>query len=97
MAPIISLNESGGVASGVILGVLLNLARKRPAYSGIYKHASFAVIGYFTGKSIDKMLEVKQRQRLQILEDYIRLHPEDFQEEAPKTYGDILLKWYPVR
>ncbi|KAK7496523.1 hypothetical protein BaRGS_00012175 [Batillaria attramentaria] len=62
-----------------------------------YRHAAYAAIGFYAGRKLDQIQEQKEREYIQILEDYVRLHPEDFPEQEPKKFGDVLMKWYPVR
>merc|ERR1712029_12516 len=93
----ISFLESMGIVSGVGLAVIFNLQQRKPMHTGIYKHIILGGLGYFCGKSGDVFYKRQERQTLLVLEDYVRLHPEDFPEEAPKTYGEILMKWYPNR
>ncbi|KAK7097193.1 NADH dehydrogenase [ubiquinone] 1 subunit C2-like [Littorina saxatilis] len=93
----ITLLEFFGASSGVGLAMLLNLSQRKPMNTGLYKHAALAAVGYFCGQSAETYYKRKERETLLILEDYVRRHPEDFPDEGPKTYGDVLLKWYPVR
>merc|ERR1712154_20007 len=91
----LSFLELMGITGGVGFAMLLNMSQRKPLNTGIYKHAGFAVAGYLCGKSGDVYYKRKERETLLILEDYVRQHPEDFPDEAPKKYGDVLMKWYP--
>ena len=51
------------------------------AFSGVYKHVGFGIVGYFVGRKLEKFNAQRERERLLVLEDYVRLHPEDFPEE----------------
>ncbi|XP_076467937.1 NADH dehydrogenase [ubiquinone] 1 subunit C2-like [Babylonia areolata] len=93
----ITFMEFVGVCAGASFAVGLNMMQRKPILTGIYKHMAGGVVGYFIGQKVDLMNAESGRRKLLVIEDYIQQHPEDFVEEAPKTYGDVLLKWYPVR
>ncbi|XP_041358972.1 NADH dehydrogenase [ubiquinone] 1 subunit C2-like [Gigantopelta aegis] len=95
--PDISLNEGLSAISGYGLAVFINYVRRRPPHTGIYMHAVLIAGGYLCGGLLDKWVLRQRHQKLHILKDYVRLHPDEFPDEEPKKYKDLLLPWQPVR
>ncbi|KAL8598761.1 hypothetical protein ACOMHN_033324 [Nucella lapillus] len=97
MPTLISICEFSGILGGVGFAIGLNMMKKKPILTGIYKHMACGAVGYLLGQKLDQLNAESGRRKLLVIEEYIRLHPEDFVEEAPKKYSDVLMKWYPVR
>ncbi|XP_046542297.1 NADH dehydrogenase [ubiquinone] 1 subunit C2-like [Haliotis rubra] len=95
--PTVSLGEAVGCLAGIGGACLLNLTARKPLHTGIYKHALLGAAGFYLGTAIDTWNNKKRQEKLLILEDYVRQHPEDFPELEPKKYRDVLTPWSPVR
>ncbi|XP_046355125.2 NADH dehydrogenase [ubiquinone] 1 subunit C2-like [Haliotis rufescens] len=95
--PTISFGEALCCAAGIGGACILNLTARKPMMTGIYKHAVLGVGGFYLGTAIDTWNNNKRREKLLILEDYVKQHPEDFPELEPKKYKDLLVPWSPVR
>ncbi|XP_054745021.1 NADH dehydrogenase [ubiquinone] 1 subunit C2 [Anastrepha obliqua] len=75
----------------------VNWGLRKPPFSGIQSHVTFAAIGgglgyYFDGKRNEHIAK-----RDAVLKHYIELHPDDFPPKERKKYGDILEAWTPIR
>ena len=42
----------------------------------------FGLVGYLAGQKLESFNNEKLRERVLVLEDYVRRHPEDFPEEG---------------
>ncbi|KAL5012883.1 hypothetical protein ScPMuIL_011434 [Solemya velum] len=90
------LEETFGAATGFGTVLLVNLVRKRPPYTSIYKHIAASGIGFYLGHLISKDIENKAKEKMVYLEDYVRLHPDDF-IETPRKWAHVLQPWAPAR
>jgi len=76
---------------------MANGFQRRPLLSRPIILAPFTIAGYFAGSFLTKRNYEKNLAREIYIQDYIRLHPEDFPEADPKKYKDILVDWHPIR
>ncbi|KAG5673804.1 hypothetical protein PVAND_003821 [Polypedilum vanderplanki] len=88
----------------VLLGVagfglfsFVNFMSRKPLLSGIQRHIAASVGGVTFGIWADKKKDEHLSERDAVLRHYVELHPEDFPEPERKKFGEVLLKWVPVR
>ncbi|XP_012271542.1 NADH dehydrogenase [ubiquinone] 1 subunit C2 [Orussus abietinus] len=87
----------GGATTGIAVACAYNLLRKRPLYAGIQRHIICGLIGTGIGYLCKTRYLSKIATRDAILRDYIKLHPEDFPPPIKRTFGEVFMKWTPIR
>ncbi|XP_064609836.1 NADH dehydrogenase [ubiquinone] 1 subunit C2-like [Liolophura sinensis] len=97
MSKLPTFEEAGFASVGFGFGVIRNFAGKRPIFASIHIHLIGTALGFMFGRYVHNATERRYREKRIYIEDYMRLHPEDFVEAPPKYYKDVLQKWYPVR
>merc|ERR1712142_750149 len=76
------IGSLGGVASHIAY----NLSKRRPLYSSVPRLVGLVAIGFTVGSVTGEFRDWKRNRDQLMVEDYIRLHPEDFPLVEPKKY-----------
>ncbi|ESO93841.1 hypothetical protein LOTGIDRAFT_228603 [Lottia gigantea] len=61
------------------------------------KLAIGGAVGYASAITFEKLYCKHFKQRILIVEQYIKSHPEQFVQQEPKKFKDIVLPWIPYR
>ncbi|KAM4627097.1 NADH dehydrogenase [ubiquinone] 1 subunit C2 [Polymixia lowei] len=78
--------------------ILHNAVNRRPPLkSGLHRQVLFATIGWFIGYHITKYENYTYARLDRDMNEYIRLHPEDFAMKDTKTFAEIVEPFHPVR
>ncbi|KAJ7320004.1 hypothetical protein JRQ81_019515 [Phrynocephalus forsythii] len=81
------------------LGALLdNAVNNRPILAtGVHRQVLWASAGFAIGYYLMKRCSWKYAKRDKELEEYMKLHPEDFKRPEPKRLADVLEDFHPIR
>merc|ERR1711963_244968 len=90
-AQIIGMYLTGAIHVGI------NLQKKRPLFANVPRLALFLGAGYLGANVLMEYKNWRRRRTQALVEDYIRLHPDDFPLVQPKKYKDVVLPWHPNR
>ncbi|CAG9809875.1 unnamed protein product [Chironomus riparius] len=74
-----------------------NFIMRRPLMSGIQRHVAVGTAGVFFGCWVNKKRDEHYAERDAVLRHYVELHPEDFPDPDKKKFGEILMRWNPIR
>ncbi|XP_034253108.1 uncharacterized protein LOC117652361 [Thrips palmi] len=75
-----------------------NVARFKPAYTGVWRYPIAMAAGVYAGLIIRDWRREKVRTKWAKIKHYIELHPEDFPPYPARTkIGDTLSPWVPMR
>merc|ERR1712004_382034 len=84
-----SYEEMYGSIIGLGTGVIMNGFHRRPLISRPILLVPLATAGFFSGTYLKKYNYDKLVAREVYIQDYIRLHPEDFPQEEPGLVSDF--------
>lgn len=73
------------------------LNRRPPMKSGVHRQLLLISIGWFLGYHLTKLENYTYARADRDMNEYIRLHPDRFQEEEKKTFAEILEDFHPIR
>ncbi|XP_068173793.1 NADH dehydrogenase [ubiquinone] 1 subunit C2 [Antennarius striatus] len=65
--------------------------------AGVHRQVLLATIGWFVGYHFSKYAKYKYAKFDQEMNEYVRLHPNEFQEKEKKTFAEIIEPFHPVR
>ncbi|XP_030633291.1 NADH dehydrogenase [ubiquinone] 1 subunit C2 [Chanos chanos] len=84
--------------TGWLTAVLHNsLNRRPPIKAGVHRQVLFTTIGWFLGYHLTKYENYTYARLDRDMNEYIRLHPEDFPEKEKKTFSVITEPFNPIR
>ncbi|KAL4659617.1 NADH dehydrogenase ubiquinone 1 subunit C2-like [Arapaima gigas] len=73
------------------------LNRRPPLKSGLHRQALFLSVGWLLGYHLTKHENYTYARLDRDMRQYVRLHPEDFQEKEKPTFSEILEDFHPIR
>ncbi|KAK6486069.1 NADH dehydrogenase [Huso huso] len=80
---------------GWFSAMLHNGLNRRPALrSGVHRQLLLVSIGWFLGYHITKYENYTYARLDRDMREYIRLHPDEFQQKDKRTYAEVLEKFY---
>ncbi|XP_051980681.1 NADH dehydrogenase [ubiquinone] 1 subunit C2-like [Xyrauchen texanus] len=83
---------------GWATAMLHNNLNRRPALkAGFHRQALFVTIGWFIGYHLTKYENYTYARLDRDMNEYIRLHPDQFQEKERKTFAEIVEPFHPIR
>ncbi|XP_016391689.1 NADH dehydrogenase [ubiquinone] 1 subunit C2-like [Sinocyclocheilus rhinocerous] len=83
---------------GWATAMLHNSLNRRPALkAGVHRQALFITVGWFIGYHLTKYENYKYATLDRDMNEYIRLHPDEFPEKEPKTFAEIVEPFHPIR
>ncbi|KAJ8410886.1 hypothetical protein AAFF_G00188430 [Aldrovandia affinis] len=75
-----------------------NSFSRRPALkSGVHRQVLFTSIGWFLGYHLKKYENYACARKDREMNEYIRLHPAEFQEKDKITFTEVLEDFHPIR
>ncbi|XP_073673867.1 NADH dehydrogenase [ubiquinone] 1 subunit C2 [Garra rufa] len=75
-----------------------NSLNRRPAFkAGVHRQALFITVGWFIGYHLTKHENYKYAKLDRDMNEYIRLHPNEFPEKDQKTFAEIVEPFHPIR
>ncbi|XP_030007776.1 NADH dehydrogenase [ubiquinone] 1 subunit C2 [Sphaeramia orbicularis] len=78
--------------------ILQNAIRHRPPLkSGVHRQFLLATIGWFVGYHLTKYENYTYARLDRDMNEYVKLHPEEFAAKKKKTFAEIVEPFYPVR
>uniref|UniRef100_A0A4W5LEP2 NADH:ubiquinone oxidoreductase subunit C2 n=1 Tax=Hucho hucho TaxID=62062 RepID=A0A4W5LEP2_9TELE len=82
----------------IILGVtdLLDLTLSF-VFAGVHRQALLASIGWFIGYHVTKRENYTYARLDRDMNEYVRLHPENFSDTEKKTFAEIVEPFHPIR
>ncbi|GAA6232756.1 NADH dehydrogenase [ubiquinone] 1 subunit C2-like [Lates japonicus] len=84
--------------TGWLSAMLQNAINHRPPLkSGVHRQFLLTTIGWFIGYHITKYENYTYARLDREMNEYIKLHPEEFAPKEKKTYAEIVEPFYPVR
>ncbi|KAM6933243.1 NADH dehydrogenase [ubiquinone] 1 subunit C2 [Xenentodon cancila] len=95
---IVNRNSVWMAGVGWITAMLQNAINHRPPLkSGVHRQVLLSTIGWFIGYHITKRENYTYARLDRDMNEYIRLHPEEFKEKEKKTFAEIVEPFHPVR
>lgn len=89
--------ELGSTVIALAVAAYYNVGNRRPLFSRVYIYPLAAALGFAVGRVLSDINEKRIADRELAIWEYVRRHPEDFPEIAPKKYKDVLQTWHPIR
>lgn len=86
-----------GALFGVTSAVIYNGLQRRPAIASIHRHITGILIGSFVGYQVGKFQDRKWAEKIYLIEDYKRRHPELFPDDPPRLQGEVHRPFAPRR
>ncbi|XP_036419140.1 NADH dehydrogenase [ubiquinone] 1 subunit C2 [Colossoma macropomum] len=84
--------------SGWLAAMLHNSFNRRPALkAGVHRQALFMTVGWFIGYHLTKYENYTYARLDRDMNEYIRLHQEEFAEKEKKTFAEIVEPFHPIR
>ncbi|KAK1786389.1 hypothetical protein P4O66_018080 [Electrophorus voltai] len=83
---------------GWATAMLDNSFKRRPALmAGVHRQALFVTVGWFIGYHLTKHENYTYARLDRDMNEYMRLHAEDFPEKEKKTFAEIVEPFHPIR
>lgn len=73
------------------------LNRRPPLKSGLHRQVLLSTIGWFIGYHLTKYENYTFARLDRDMNEYVRLHPEEFLQKERKTFAEIVEPFHPVR
>ncbi|VDP00599.1 unnamed protein product [Soboliphyme baturini] len=88
-----------GLALGIVSHVSFNYYRRRPYYAGLPTSLAYLITIPLIGYGIGTYRDYHMRVRDAVVEHYMELHPEDFEQlkGSERKWKDVFLPWIPIR
>ncbi|KAG1948280.1 NADH dehydrogenase [ubiquinone] 1 subunit C2 [Pimephales promelas] len=83
---------------GWACALMHNSLNRRPALkAGVHRQVLFTTIAWFIGYHLTKYENYKYASLDRDMNEYVRLHPDDFQAKERKTFAEIVEPFHPIR
>uniref|UniRef100_B9ELY3 NADH dehydrogenase [ubiquinone] 1 subunit C2 n=1 Tax=Salmo salar TaxID=8030 RepID=B9ELY3_SALSA len=73
------------------------LNRRPPIKSGVHRQVLLTSIGWFIGYHVTKHENYTYARLDRDMNEYVRLHPENFSDKEKKTFAEIVEPFHPIR
>ncbi|XP_077396731.1 NADH dehydrogenase [ubiquinone] 1 subunit C2 [Festucalex cinctus] len=73
------------------------ILHRPPLKSGVHRQVLLASIGWFIGYHVTKYEKYVYAKLDRDMNEYMKLHPEDFAPKEKKTFAEIVEPFYPAR
>ncbi|CAJ1065149.1 NADH dehydrogenase 1 subunit C2 [Micropterus salmoides] [Xyrichtys novacula] len=95
---IINRNSMWLAAVGWCSALIHNAINHRPPIkAGVHRQVLLTTVGWFLGYYLTKRENYIYAKLDRDMNEYIRLHPEDFAPKEKKTFAEIVEPFHPIR